>query len=87
MSRTPQSKPPQRMASMAWAFCAGNVLAGKLMDSYTEVCNKFRGQVKHGAPGYFAASCRQLLRVNILTRRGKKASPISKGLSRRAALC
>src|SRR5882762_4865207 len=40
MSSTPQSKPPQRMASRVLAFCADNAVAGEFMSFYTEECTK-----------------------------------------------
>src|SRR5882762_1959757 len=47
MSRTPQSKPPQRMASRVLGFCADNAVAGEFMNFSTEECTKeFRGRKK-----------------------------------------
>jgi hypothetical protein len=47
MSSTPQTKPPQRMASRGLGFCADNAVAGEFMSFYTEESTKeFRGRKK-----------------------------------------
>src|SRR5580765_4289084 len=74
MSRTPQSKPPQRTATRALGFRAGNVVAGELMTFIYGAVYKgiSRWQERFGLSPATSPTANERIQRQDVTQRSKK---------------
>src|SRR5580765_4303173 len=81
MSRTPQSKPPQRTATRALGFRAGNVVAGELMTFIYGAVYKgiSRWQERFGLLPATSPTANERIRRQYVTQRSKKTLITTRG--------